>query len=373
MRHCAVVTFPAIDFRHIDFSEKRGAPVSQPRTEILSLQYLRALAALAVAVSHAAQIIPIHGRGDVFGPMPAGAAGVDVFFVISGYIMCHITKGAPITGWAFFKHRLARVAPSYWFITAFVAFAMTAAPTLFNSSIFDVGLLLKSLLFLPAHNPSSGELVPLVQIGWTLNYEFFYYSIFAFCLAFGGRHAPVISSTLLVAIAASNFVFQATGPLSFYTNTIILEFVFGMITWAVLDRFPDQKRYVGALLIAVGLVLFYYSADVFSGERTSLLRPLGWGVPAWALVTGAIIVERSGALPKSSLLKKLGDASYSIYLTHIITLGAVRFVWGHFHLKTIFADIYLMVFALVATIIVAVPYYELIEKPSSRLFRKAVS
>lgn len=346
--------------------------MAQARTEILSLQYLRAMAAIAVAISHAAQIIPIHGRGDVFGPMPAGAAGVDVFFVISGFIMCHITNGTQITGWAFFKHRLARVAPSYWIITGLVAAVLIFAPSLFNTSVFDIPLLLSSLFFIPHVNPANGEVVPLLQIGWTLNYEFFYYTIFAIFLSIRPRYSAYFASGIIVLVCLLPLLSDHLGVLAFYSNTIVIEFIFGMISWKILDKMTAPHAAAGLTLVLLGCLGFYFSDYVFSGDRTSLMRPIGWGVPAWAIVTGAIIFERSGRLPKSKLLKKMGDASYAIYLTHIMTLGVVRFVWGHFHLKDIFADIYLLIFAIAAVIISSILYFDLVEKPVSRFFRRAM-
>ena len=346
--------------------------MAHARTEILSLQYLRALAAIAVAISHAAQIIPIHGRGDVFGQMPIGAAGVDVFFVISGFIMCHITNGTQITGWAFFKHRLARVAPSYWIITGLVAAVLIFAPNLFNTSVFDIPLLLSSLLFIPYVNPANGDIVPLLQIGWTLNYEFFYYTIFAICLSISHRFSAYIASGILLLACLLPLLSDHLGVLAFYSNTIVIEFIFGMISWKLLNKWACSSAPVGLALLVLGCLGFYFSDYVFSGDRTSLMRPIGWGLPAWAMVTGAIIFERSGRLPKSMMLKKMGDASYAIYLTHIMTLGVVRFVWGHFHLKDVFPDIFLLIFAIAAVIISSIVYFDLVEKPISKFFRRAM-
>ena len=118
------------------------------REQLWSLQYLRALAAILVAIGHAVQIIPIYGRGNILRDLPIGGAGVDIFFVISGFIMCHIYASRPTSGWVFFKRRLARVGPAYWIVTSATSAAILLAPALFRTSTVDLPLFLASMAFI---------------------------------------------------------------------------------------------------------------------------------------------------------------------------------------------------------------------------------
>lgn len=344
--------------------------MSRERAEILSLQYLRAFAALAVVVSHASQIVPTHGRNNLFGEMPIGAAGVDVFFVISGFIMCHITQKSTISAPDFFKRRLIRVAPSYWIITAVVALAILVVPSVFRSSVFDFGLLVKSLFFVAAENPSNGDFVPVLQIGWTLNYEFMFYALFAVSMAIRRDSSIAITSAALLVLSCLTVVSDKSSAISFYTNPIIFEFVFGMVLWVVFDKWLLNRAGFGILLVAAGLVGFFLADAHIPVARTSEIRVLAWGLPSLAIVAGLLMVERAGRLPRLEWLKHIGDASYALYLTHVLTLGLIRFVWARFEMKSFTPDLVLMAIAIGASVIGSLIYYRVVEKPSSELFGK---
>lgn len=134
-------------------------PLSQ---RIDSIQLLRAVAAIAVVTQH----VPIPIFGD-------GLWGVDLFFVISGFIMCHATARS---GRNFFLKRIIRIVPLYWLGTLFIYALALTLPQLLNTTTANPVDLLKSLLFIPFIK--GGIPVPIVFQGWTLNYEMFFYGLF---------------------------------------------------------------------------------------------------------------------------------------------------------------------------------------------------
>src|SRR5262245_21275262 len=139
------------------------------RRSLLSIQILRAAAALGVVLAH------------IFPSAVIGTAGVDLFFVISGFIMVYASdrlferRDAPRI---FFLRRLARIVPLYWAVTAvLVAYPLLAGVDLAAVSL-SPGVILGSFLFFPVPRPD-GSLLPVHFLGWTLDYEMFFYVVFA--------------------------------------------------------------------------------------------------------------------------------------------------------------------------------------------------
>src|ERR1700730_16181483 len=139
---------------------------------IVSVQALRAIAALAVVLCHADQIHRwLLGLKDPY-PLEQLASGVDLFFVISGFVMVYSSrdlfavKGAART---FFTRRVARIVPPYWAVMV-IAIPLMALPSDWRS-------LLGSYLFIPYRAPGD-NIVPVYGVGWTLNFEMFFYALF---------------------------------------------------------------------------------------------------------------------------------------------------------------------------------------------------
>ena len=107
-----------------------------------------------------------------------GGAGVDIFFVISGFIMVYTTMDREITPWSFMADRIARIVPAYWAATLGVFFLALVAPSLLQTSHMQWGELFKSLVFVPFRK-ANGLVQPVLFVGWTLNYEMFFYLMFA--------------------------------------------------------------------------------------------------------------------------------------------------------------------------------------------------
>src|SRR6185437_14170487 len=132
-----------------------------------NIQALRAIAALLVVFVHLA--VPVAA----LGVAPFGAGGVDLFFVISGFIMVYTTVGRPISGAEFLGRRIVRIVPLYWLLTLAVFGIALIAPTLLQFTTASWGQLLKSLFFIPFAK-ANGDVQPVLFLGWTLNYEMFF-------------------------------------------------------------------------------------------------------------------------------------------------------------------------------------------------------
>lgn len=268
-----------------------------------SIQYLRALAALSVVLYHA---------GQWSGPgFAIGAAGVDLFFVISGFVMGLTIQDPAAAPKTFISHRLWRIGPPYWLVSLLVFGLALSWPRLLPRVYPVAGDLALSLLFIPHLDPA-GMPFPLLPVGWSLTYEMVFYGIVAVCLTQSQKRRFRILAWGLVAVMACGVLIR---PAYFLVaNPMMLQFLAG----ALIARAYDQRRLprqdAGWGLIVAGLALFFGLSwfDLYA----SLWRPLLWGAPAALIVAGAVSLEAQSAAFKSGWLAILGDASYSIYLCH---------------------------------------------------------
>jgi len=272
-------------------------------TSIHSIQYLRALAAIAVVCFHISE--------QFGGPFSIGAAGVDIFFVVSGFIMWVTTMGRPADPWSFIGRRITRIVPLYWIVTLLTAAGILAKPQFFYDHILSPLNFGGSLFFLPIVR--NGALHPVVVQGWTLSYEMMFYLIFALTLFLGERWRFGVLVGVLIAIVALNFILPEGYARSF-TRPIVLEFAAGVVVghlWIQGVRLPFALAVVllggGFLLLAV--------TSLFDADAPRVLR---WGVPAALIVAGAVFAERARPFSPVALLSFLGEASYSIYLWHVL-------------------------------------------------------
>lgn len=261
------------------------------------LQYVRGIAACLVVLFHAL----VNSKRPGFGE-----CGVDLFFVLSGFLMWQI--GRRDTPYQFALKRITRVVPLYW--TATIVVFAAALLGLTGRIKADPGHLLLSLAFLPYQSPVG--VYPLLIVGWTLNYEMFFYLAFATTLGLR-RQAEILTVGFLVLASLHPF---ATGLVTaFYTDPIILEFVLGVWLGRAYQKLPASSVF-GVGLAALGAWLLLQPL----GE----LRPFAWGLPAALTIAGVLMIEKSGALPVVPGLRLVGDASFSIYLWHPFAIAALQ-------------------------------------------------
>jgi exopolysaccharide production protein ExoZ len=320
-----------------------------------NIQVLRGYAVILVIFVHLGFLL------DQVGLKPFGHSGVDLFFVISGFIMVHISKNREAKPLEFMKKRIIRIVPLYWLVTLGVSLIALVAPKLMPSIAdeIDVVAILKSLFFIPwMRNPV--EAFPIVFVGWTLNLEMFFYLIFAISLMFKNLlRALIFSNVILLVLVATPFLTnQDLGIFSFYTNPRIINFCFGMMIGLLAAKFPSSlhPNAKKALLLVAGacaLILVFNDLHFMVVATCSA-----------ALVVIALMLENSGFVIKSKPLLAIGDASYSIYLSHaFVAILVERFVlprvvgagdWVFY--ATIF-------FVLALCSIVGIAIYHLIERP----------
>ena len=282
-----------------------------------ALQYLRAAAALVVVYSHA-----VIQRESYLALLPEfGGFGVDVFFVISGFIMVWIAKPGD-TPRRFFVNRVRRVVPLYWFFTLLMALIMIALPAVFKRSAFDGSAFVASLAFIPRESLTEpGKIWPILAPGWSLNYEMYFYLLFALSLLLAPRWRTSGTIGLLLAVVAIARLSGSDSAVAlFYGLDIVFEFAFGMLLAVAYRRGFRLPSAIGAALVLGGATLLLVAA--LAPQADAFVRSIRYGVPALMVVTGCLYVD----VPERRWAVLLGDASYSLYLSHLFTLGVLRVV-----------------------------------------------
>ena len=300
-RHNLVLTVPA------RYSRAYGRLFSYVRTDRASRRDLLPLA--------------------IFGP-----SGVDIFFVISGFVMWVTTAGGRATFYSFMIHRITRIVPLYWVITVFISAIAAIAPTSLSSTKFDLAHLAASLLFIPWPNPGYHGYFPVVIPGWTLNYEMMFYVIFAASLFLPRRWSLPAIAAILCGLVLAGLLLAGServedGLAKFYTNPIILQFLAGVVIGAAYTaNVPGNLIVAAEMFIGISLIAALSLISHLPGIITL-------GGPAMLIVCGLVFIERRFRVREIKALHVLGDASYSLYLTHIITLPVVAKLWvaAQFH------------------------------------------
>jgi len=342
---------------------------------INSIQSLRGIAATFVIFAHAQVYLSARNYIGELNPLiDAGRSGVDLFFVISGFIMIYVAntnfekKGASVD---FMIRRIIRVVPIYWFYTLCLAFLLIMFPQQFSQGkVFELEHLLTSLFFIP-HENSIGYVKPTLMVGWTLNYEMYFYLVFSFLLLFSRKYFLILLSTILLGGIALGWVLKSTEPLvSVITSPHLIEFLAGSIIGLFflnkkINNFQSINQSINqsimpVLLIVIGITLFIVTLYM---PEENISRVIKWGGSSALIVSGLVFLEKKGATLKwfnNKWLNNVGNASYSIYLSHIFIINLIGKVW------TTFINGYFSLFVITSVIVslsAGYTLYFILERP----------
>jgi len=310
-----------------------------------NLQILRALAALNVVLFHIIGISRTYGQPTSLHLLDGwGGCGVDVFFVISGFVMVYTQARKHKSPFDFFKDRVLRVVPIYWLLTLLLLGIAWSMPSVFRSGPPTMEHIVSSLFFV------SGVVthqMPILYVGWSLEYEMLFYTLFALGLMFGRNRLAFLLPIIALAISA----------MLGWSYAMVMEFVFGMVVARV---YLAGKLQIGLPLVIAGALML--GASIF--WKPDLDRLFVWGIPSILLVHGAVNMRQS----TSRWLVYLGGASYSIYLVQVMTIPAFYKVSSRF-LGAVPADV-LALLALASTVAFACLTYQWVERPLAALFNK---
>jgi peptidoglycan/LPS O-acetylase OafA/YrhL len=315
---------------------------------INNIQVLRAFAALSVVLFHVIGTSVSYGHGVfLFAPLQGwGQNGVDVFFVISGFVMVYTQGVNPKPAAVFIKNRVLRIVPLYWFFTLCLLLLCLLAPSMFRELRPTLAHVVWSFLTI---THITAEKYPLVYVGWTLEYEMLFYILFGLGLLL---QKPALSFAVVI---VTLLLLVVTG----FADAIILEFAFGMFCAKV--YLASKGRAFGWAALGVGTLLL--AASIVT--RTDLHRAIVWGVPSFLIVFGSLYVRQI----REGLLVYLGAASYSIYLVQVFSVAAFYKLSSAF-LTFVPPDL-LAIVAVAFTAALGCATYELIEKPLGRILGRS--
>lgn len=349
----------------------RFLSASAKSNEIIGIQAMRYFAALAVLVDHLIVAMCEVGKlSDSWLPFAykLGDVGVFLFFGISGFVMVLTNrdkfqnKGAPAK---FFSRRLVRIWPMY-FLATIVVFGMKYG----SDAVYSVGNLFKSLAFIP-YVGSDGLYRPILGKGWTLNYEMFFYVIFAICLSLRKSFGLSAACVTLIVLGVSTDI--AGGMLwEFYANSIVLYFLVGIVLgYAIKDvQLPWKFSYHAVSAIGIAALLFLLLVYL------NVVLDVSWGkqILMLLLVLACLYCvcfseTKFQSSVATRLVSLLGDASYCLYLFHGFFFFALKPLLKSFDNAAIIGILPIIIVAVTFGCVVIHLY---VEKPITKLALKLV-
>ncbi|NEU14473.1 acyltransferase [Methylobacterium sp. BTF04] len=332
---------------------------------IVNIQALRAIAALLVIIVHCE--VALKPLGEFHYITVAASSGVDLFFVISGFIMVHTTNGKTLTPVDFISNRFARVAPLYWLLTLIVFVLALVKPQLLGATKANFEYLAKSLSFIP-YLRDDQRVAPILFLGWTLNYEIMFYVIFSICLYIEKWETRIsVACAALVAVVAAGYFFDPINiPARFFTRPIILEFGLGMVIARFYHCLPNNPL---AAMISIAVAIVALPLMLFMATWSLADLPLA-GLPAAALVAAALTMDRCGVSLTWRPLILLGNASYSLYLIHPFVAQSIIKLSNIYYSVSITNSIVIIFIVYGISIITAVVVSRFIEVPMTRMIKR---
>ncbi len=186
-------------------ANQQGSSIS-PRNQgtLYSIQYLRAVAAYLVVLFHISATL--NGKGSDIAVFETGAIGVDIFFVLSGFLMAMIVGQRREIDGQFLLRRIIRIAPLYYLLTSVLFVIAALAPDFLVSDRLNFAQLFASFLFIPFPS-ADGSLAPILSLGWTLNYEMFFYCLIALTTRLFGDRKLQFTVMLIIGLVRLGFCF----------------------------------------------------------------------------------------------------------------------------------------------------------------------
>ncbi|MGD2128308.1 MAG: acyltransferase [Lysobacterales bacterium] len=358
---------------------------SSART-LINIQFLRFAAAMLVVLFHCADHLRAagHPAGVLFGfGRAAGFAGVDIFFVISGFIMVWTTRdlAGGRASWAFARRRMARIYSGYW---PFYLLAIGLFSVLGGAYLANVNYLGSALLW-PTHLRNL-----LIPVSWTLIFEMYFYLLFTLLIAFGLAQRTLAFGALASAAAGwalySQFVRHAYAPgqleiMSVYEQYLAFPYLLEFLAGSLLALFLHARpRGPGWSLLAAGVGLFlagpWVNEHLFAGQLIQgyfvIWRVLLFGTASVFLVAGLVRLEERGHLCPRRFSLWAGGASYALYLGHTLVLAGTHALGLDAWLSRRESAIAQLAFVLLAALMLAasILWYRWLERPLHRGFRR---
>ncbi|MEP1231073.1 MAG: acyltransferase [Litorimonas sp.] len=340
-----------------------------------SVQALRGLAACLVMVSHLWVIEQKYSPDQILGAWADfGQLGVDLFFSISGFIMVYVTWSVtrnPIQARRFLLARIFRIYPIYWLISSVLLGLWIIRPDIVFSTTSTDPNILKSFLLLP------DKQAPLLAVGWTLIHEMFFYIVFAFSLLFPRKALlPILAVWSLITWLGYTLInHNASAEFALIFSPLNFEFILGACAaWVFKSaKHPNAKLQWAKVSLWLACVLWIGLALLALLNNGTMplshaSRALVFSVPA-ALTLYAFASANSAGYSAPRWAVSIGDYSYGLYLTHVLTLSLLGRIWQMFAVDGPLDNIAALIIMSLASIAVSAVLWTFIEAPLMTVFK----
>jgi peptidoglycan/LPS O-acetylase OafA/YrhL len=348
------------------------------KKKIENIQGLRGIAILLVVLLHLMAMDKKFGHGEriLSDFFIIGASGVDLFFVISGFVLVATRRGVfqqPASILHFFYNRLCRIYPLYWIYCAITLAVFLVRPEWVPALREGRAFVMESLLLLPQ------DVLPFLPVAWALVHVIYFYFVFTIFMVASEKRLTGLLMLWALLVLLGNLLrqyglFSQSAPIiKLITSPLTIEFIAGSLIAKLIQRgmksLGGTVMIVGAVLLLTGYGLYY--AVTPGTAPKDWLRVAIFGVPCILMLYGAVSMELSSNIVLPRWIRFLGDASYSIFLSHAIVLLAIGRLWGMFlSLPGKIDNILIIVTMAVVALCVGVVSYLTIERLLSSTFQR---
>jgi peptidoglycan/LPS O-acetylase OafA/YrhL len=347
---------------------------STPHKKLNLLQVYRGIAAVLVVMFHLDEMSAERlNQVTFFNLFQAGWSGVDYFFVLSGFIMVYVHRsaiGKKNQLKSFLVKRGVRIYPIYWIITLTVLCFFLVIPGFANNKDLSLGKVILSLLLIPQNDK------PILDVGWTLIYELYFYFLFSIAIWLKPKHSvPILSTWLFVTIL--HFCKIVKFPDSFFLLNLVfgnmnLEFVLGCLAGYIVIKYNNKLGKYRWILFGIANLGYVILGMLVAWRNIELDRITTFAVLAALLIIAATSIDLKDSPKIPYLLIFLGDASYSIFLTHGPLISASTKILQKANLGKYFDGFFAPALLALFTVVVGCIFYSLIEKPLTVFLRKNI-
>lgn len=338
-------------------SSQHIAPV-----RLVNIQALRGLAALMVVITHLPTMEAKHAGDALLPPsVMLGISGVDLFFVISGFIMVYVTwqsQNSLRKAGEFLFARASRIYPIYWIVALALLGVWLVKPGLLSFDPEQTSLL-KSFALWP------DDTMPMLKVAWTLIHEMYFYLVFTLIILFAHKWRLLLLALWMGLVIIGNLAGLSTlrPEAALIFHPLSMEFFMGAVAaWLFLSGY----KFSGGVMAALG-ILGWLAAILYLVTLPDLYFPMGWdrivlfGLPATLLTYGVACLEFKGRiLPKWSEI--FGNWSYSLYLTHVLAFSVIGYIWRPFARGGMIDNIIMLPILVIGAICVGAATYYTFER-----------